>query len=262
MPRLAANLSMMFNEVPFMARFEAARAAGFEAVEMLFPYAQTKTELVQALRDTGLQVVLHNLPPGDWEGGERGIACHPGREAAFREGVHKGLEYAQALGCPQVHCMAGLVPPGVSIARARDCLLQNLRHAADQARAAGIRLLVEPINRFDIPGYFLNNIPQALEIMDAVGSDNLYLQFDIYHAQRTQGELAASIAQHLPRIAHMQLADTPGRHEPGTGEINYAWLLRYIDGLGYPGWIGCEYRPATTTTEGLGWLRDIAGIGA
>ncbi len=252
---------MMFNEVPFMARFEAARAAGFEAVEILFPYAHTTTELVQVLHDTGLRVVLHNLPPGDEGKGERGMACHPGREAEFRASVQKGLEYAQALGCPQVHCMAGLLPPGVTHAQAQACLLENLRYAAAQAKAAGIRLLLEPINRYDIPGYFLNNIPQALEIMDAVGSDNLYLQFDIYHAQRTQGELAASIAQHLPRIAHMQLADSPGRHEPGTGEINYAFLLRYIDALGYQGWIGCEYRPAGTTTEGLGWLRDIAGIG-
>nr|MDP2191039.1 hydroxypyruvate isomerase [Rhodoferax sp.] len=258
MPKFAANLTMLFNEQPFMDRFAAASKAGFKAVEYLFPYAFDKTALAQALRDNGLQQVLHNLPAGDWDAGERGIACHPDRVQEFRDGVGRAIEYAQALGCPQVNCLAGKLPAGVSREQAHATLVTNLSFAADQLKTAGIRLLIEPINHFDIPGFFLTRTDQALAILDEVGSDNLYLQYDIYHAQRMEGELAATMQKYLPRIAHIQLADNPGRNEPGTGEINYAWLFKHIDTIGYSGWIGCEYKPKTTTVEGLGWIKKLA----
>ena len=257
MPKFAANLTMLFNEVPFMERFAAARAAGFTAVEYLFPYAYDKQELAQALLANGLQQVLHNLPAGNWDAGERGIACHPDRITEFRDGVQRAIAYATALGCPQVNCLAGKVPDGVSQAAAQACFVANLRHAAAELEAAGIRLLIEPINYYDIPGFFLNRTAQALEILDAVNSDNLLVQYDIYHAQRMEGELAATVQKHLARIGHIQLADNPGRNEPGTGEINYRFLLRHLDAIGYQGWIGCEYKPATTTTAGLGWLQQL-----
>lgn len=257
MPKFAANLTMLFNEVPFMERFAAAKAAGFEAVEYLFPYAYDKNELAQALRAHGLQQVLHNLPAGNWDGGERGIACHPDRVIEFREGVDRAIEYATALGCPQVNCLAGKLPEGVAREQAHATLVANLRYAADKLKAAGIRLLIEPINTFDIPGFFLNYTAQAAAIIDEVGSDNLYIQYDIYHAQRMEGELAATVQKHLARIPHIQLADNPGRNEPGTGEINYAFLFRHLDAIGYTGWIGCEYKPKTTTVEGLGWIKNL-----
>ncbi len=257
MPKFAANLTMLFNEVPFMERFAAARAAGFTAVEYLFPYAYDKQELAQALLANGLQQVLHNLPAGNWDAGERGIACHPDRITEFRDGVQRAIAYATALGCPQVNCLAGKVPDGVSQAAAQACFVANLRHAAAELEAAGIRLLIEPINYYDIPGFFLNRTAQALEILDAVNSDNLLVQYDIYHAQRMEGELAATVQKHLARIGHIQLADNPGRNEPGTGEINYRFLFRHLDAIGYQGWIGCEYKPATTTTAGLGWLQQL-----
>ncbi len=241
MTKFAANLTMLFNEVPFMERFAAARAAGFTAVEYLFPYAYDKQELAQALLANGLQQVLHNLPAGNWDAGERGIACHPDRITEFRDGVQRAIAYATALGCPQVNCLAGKVPDGVSQAAAQACFVANLRHAAAELEAAGIRLLIEPINYYDIPGFFLNRTAQALEILDMVDSDNLLIQYDIYHAQRMEGELAATVQKHLARIGHIQLADNPGRNEPGTGEINYRFLFRHLDAIGYQGWIGCEY---------------------
>jgi hydroxypyruvate isomerase len=257
MPRFAANLSLLFNEMPFMERFAAAKAAGFEAVEYLFPYAFDKHELAQALKANGLKQVLHNLPPGDWDAGERGIACHPDRVAEFRSGVDRGIEYAKALGCPQLNCLAGKLPPGVSREQAKATFVSNLRFAADELKGAGLRLLIEPINSYDMPGFFLNHTAQADALINEVGSDNLYIQYDIYHAQRMEGELAATVQKYLPRIAHMQLADNPGRHEPGTGEINYAFLFRHLDAIGYTGWIGCEYKPRSTTVAGLGWIRQL-----
>ena len=258
MPRFAANLTMLFNELPFMQRFEAAAAAGFEAVEYLFPYPFDKKELAAALRDNGLVQVLHNLPAGDWEAGERGIACHPGRVDEFRVGVAAAIDYAGALGCPQLNCLAGKLPAGATAQDVRPTLVENLRFAARELEAAGIRLLIEPINRFDIPGFFLTHTEQALALIDEVGSPNLRLQYDIYHAQRMEGELGSTLAKHKDRIGHIQLADNPGRGEPGTGEINYPWLFRHIDALGYDGWIGCEYKPRGTTTEGLGWRTAMA----
>ena len=259
MPRLAANLSMLFTELPFMRRFEAAARAGFEAVEYLFPYALPARELAAALRANGLAQVLHNPPAGRWEDGERGIACHPGRVAEFRAGVGLAIGYAQALGCPQLNCLAGRVPGDASAADSHRTLVDNLRFAAAQLRAAGIGLLVEPVNHFDIPGFALTTTAQALALMDEVEAPNLRLQYDIYHAQRMEGELGATLAAHLGRIGHIQLADNPGRGEPGSGEIHFPWLLRHIDALGYDGWIGCEYRPRGDTVAGLGW-RAACGV--
>ena len=258
MPRFAANLSMLFTEVPFLDRFERAAQAGFEAVEFLFPYAWSAHEIRQKLDRNGLKLVLFNMPPGDWEGGERGIACHPDRVEEFRAGVTKAVEYARVLGVHQLHCVAGKRPAGVDEATLRRTYVENLRYAATELKKAGLRLLIEPINHFDIPSFYLNGTKQAIEILDEVGADNLLLQYDIYHAQRTEGELAATMQRLLPRIGHMQLADNPGRNEPGTGEIHYAFLFGHIDRIGYDGWIGCEYKPAGRTEDGLGWRQRLA----
>ncbi len=250
MPRFAANLSMLWTELPFLDRFAAAAKAGFKAVEFLFPYDHPAEEVASRLKDHHLELVLHNLPPGDWAAGERGIACIPGREDEFRAGVAKAASYAPVIGVQRWHSMAGLVPAGVSEAQARATWVGNVRHAAAEAKKLGIPLLIEPINRFDMPGYFVNRPRQAIELMDEVGSDNVFLQYDIYHAQRMEGELANTIRDLLPRIAHMQLADTPGRNEPGTGEIDHRFLFQHIDALGYTGWIGCEYKPKDATSGG------------
>ena len=253
MPRLAANLSTLFNEVPFLDRFAAAAKAGFAAVELQFPYEYAADDLRARLRASGLQLVLHNLPPGDWSKGERGIACHPDRVEEFRAGVERAIEYATALACPQLNCLAGIAPAGVPAKALRATLVANLRFAASKLKSAGIRLLIEPINIYDVPGFHLNRSRQALELIDEVGSDNLYLQYDVYHMQRMEGELASTIRASLPKIAHVQIADNPGRNEPGSGEINYRFLFGWLDEIGYRGWVGCEYRPATTTEAGLGW---------
>ena len=258
MPKFAANLTMLFTELPFVERFEAAAKAGFKAVEYLFPYAFDKKELAAALRVNGLEQVLHNLPAGNWDIGERGIACHPDRVSEFREGVGRAIDYATALGCPQVNCLAGKLPVGAALQDAHPTLVANLRLAARELEAAGLRLVIEPINSFDIPGFFLTRTDQALALIDEVGSSNLKLQYDIYHAQRMEGELGNTLSKNIERIGHIQLADNPGRGEPGTGEINYPWLFKHIDAIGYNGWIGCEYKPRTTTVEGLGWMHALA----
>jgi len=254
MPRFAANLTMLFTELPFLDRFEAARAAGFDAVEFLFPYAFPVQEIKARLDDNGLQLVLHNLPAGDWDAGERGIACLPDRVDEFRRGVAKAIDYATALGAPRVNALAGKAPAGVAPEALRRTFVDNLRFAAGELKAAGIRLVMEPINGYDIPGFYLQRTDQALEVLDEVGSDNLFVQYDIYHAQRTEGELAATLSKHLARIDHVQLADNPGRNEPGTGEINYDFLFAHLDRIGYKGHVGCEYKPASSTEAGLGWL--------
>ncbi len=258
MPRFAANLTMLFNELAFLDRFEAAANAGFKGVEYLFPYAYDAAALAERLDRLQLVQVLHNLPAGDWDKGERGIACHPGRVGEFQDGVGRAIDYARLLGCKQVNCLAGIAPAGADPDAVHRTFVDNLRFAADKLKGAGIRLLIEPVNSRDIPGFYLNRTEQAIAILDEVGSDNVFLQYDIYHAQRMEGELANTIERHLARIAHIQLADNPGRHEPGTGEINYAWLLRHIDRLGYDGWIGCEYKPAADTRAGLGWIEALA----
>ena len=259
MPKFNANLTMLFNEVPFLDRFQAAAEAGFKGVEFLFPYAFDKDAIAERLARHGLVQVLHNLPAGDWDAGERGIACHPDRVGEFQDGVGRAIEYATALGCRQLNCLAGITPAGVDADKVHATFVANLRFASAKLKEAGIRLLVEPINTYDIPGFHLNRTAQAIALIEEVGSSNLWLQHDLYHMQRMEGELANTIAKHLPKIAHMQIADTPGRHEPGSGEINYAWLFRYIDQLGYDGWIGCEYKPAAGTREGLGWIEALAG---
>lgn len=259
MPRFAANLSMLFTEVPFLERFERAANAGFEAVEFLFPYAHTVEEIQARLNATGLKIVLHNLPAGDWDAGERGIACDPARVDEFRAGVAKAVTYAHALGVPQLNCLAGKAPAGVDAATLRRTFVENLRFAAAALNVAGLRLLIEPINPFDIPGFYLNRTDEALSILDEVGADNAFVQYDIYHAQRTEGELANTLQKNLARIGHVQLADNPGRNEPGTGEINYPFLFAHLDRIGYTGWVGCEYKPARDTESGLGWIETVAG---
>ena len=256
MPRFAANLSMLFTEVPFLDRFERAARAGFGSVEFLFPYAHTPAEVAAKVKGNRLKVVLHNLPAGDWEAGERGIACLPDRVDEFREGVAKAIEYATALGAPQLNCLAGKAPLGASDSMLRKTFVANLTFAAAALKKAGLKLLIEPINTYDIPGFYLNRTAQAISIMDEVGADNLYLQYDVYHAQRSEGELAATLAKHVNRIAHVQVADNPGRNEPGTGEINYAFLFAHLDRIGYAGAVGCEYKPATGTEAGLAWLEQ------
>jgi hydroxypyruvate isomerase len=257
MPQFAANLTMLFTEVPFLDRFERAANAGFTAVEFLFPYAFEAKEIKSRLDGNGLQLVLHNLPAGDWDAGERGIACHPGRVAEFREGVAKAVQYATTLGTPRVNCLAGKVPAGVDAGSLRETFVENLRYAAGELKKAGLNLLIEPINPFDIPGFYLNRTDQALAILDEVGADNAFVQYDIYHAQRVEGEIAATVQKHLARIGHIQLADNPGRNEPGTGELNWSFLFRHLDKIGYSGHIGCEYKPAASTEAGLGWRQQF-----
>lgn len=256
MTRLAANLTMLFNEVDFLDRFELAARAGFRGVEFLFPYAHPLEEIAATLDKHRLTLALHNLPAGNWAGGERGIACHPGRYAEFQDSVGLATAYAKTLGVKQLNCLAGIVPPGVTQRAAHATLVANLKFAADRLEHEGIRLLIEPINTIDIPGFFLHGTQQALDIIAETGSSNLFLQYDIYHMQRMEGELAATIKANLPLIAHVQLADNPGRGEPGTGEINYRYLLGMLDEIGYDGWVGCEYKPKAGTTEGLGWIAE------
>jgi hydroxypyruvate isomerase len=255
MPRFAANLSFLWPELGFMERFGAAARAGFKGVEYLFPYDHPKDQIAEALTRHQLVQVLHNLPAGDWAGGERGIACHPDRVGEFQDGVGKAIEYATALGCRQLNCLAGLAPKGVAPEKVRETFVSNLKFAAGKLKAAGIRLLTEPINTRDIPGFYLTRTQQALDLIRETGSDNLFVQYDIYHMQIMEGDLARTIEANLAMISHMQLADNPGRNEPGTGEINYPFLFGFLDRIGYSGWIGCEYKPATTTDAGLHWAR-------
>ncbi|OIN12426.1 hydroxypyruvate isomerase [Oceanisphaera psychrotolerans] len=255
MPKLAANLSMLFTEVDFMDRFDAAARAGFKGVEYLFPYAETAADIKARLDANGLTQVLFNLPAGNWDGGERGIACHPDRVEEFRHGVDKAIEYARVLGNTQVNCLAGIQPAGVSDDDAEATFVANLKFAADKLETAGIKLVMEAINTRDIPGFFLNNSRQALDIIEKVRSGNLAFQYDIYHMQIMEGDIIPTIEQNLSIINHIQLADNPGRHEPGTGELNYHNIFAFLDKVGYQGWVGAEYKPATTTEAGLGWLK-------
>jgi hydroxypyruvate isomerase len=254
MPKFDANLSMLFTELDFLDRFEAAAREGFKGVEYLSPYAYPEKQIAQLLKQTGLEQVLFNLPSGDWDAGERGIACLPDRVGEFRDGVAKAVSYATALGCKRVNCLAGIAPQNADARDLQQTLVENLRYAAKELERVNVTLLIEPVNNYDIPGFFVNRSRQGLTIIDEVGSPNLKLQYDIYHMQRMEGELAATIQANLSRIGHLQLADNPGRHEPGTGEINYPFLFAFLDRIGYSGWIGCEYKPQAGTTEGLGWM--------
>jgi hydroxypyruvate isomerase len=256
MPCFAANLSMMYSEHPFLERFAAAAADGFQAVEFLFPYEWPAAALASALAGNELQQVLFNAPPGDFAGGERGIGCLPGREAEFRSGFDRALDYAAALGCPRLHVMAGLVPAGSTRDSLRPTYLKNLAWAARKAADANVDVLIEPINTRDIPGYFLNRQDEAHAIVAAIDAPRLKVQMDLYHCQIVEGDVAMKLRTYLPggRVGHLQIAGVPDRHEPNAGELNYAYLFEVIDELGYRGWIGCEYRPAAGTSAGLGWL--------
>jgi hydroxypyruvate isomerase len=258
MPRFAANLSMLYPEHDFLDRFAAAAHDGFEAVEYLFPYAYEAAALARRLADSGLRQVLFNAPPGDWDAGERGLACLPGREAEFREGVLRALAYADALACPRVHVMAGVAPADVDRAALRATFLANVAWAATQAAAHGVDVLLEPINRRDIPGFFVNRQDDAHAIVLEVGAPNLKVQMDLYHLQVVEGDIATKLRRYLPtgRVGHLQVAGVPARQEPDIGEINYPWLFDLVDEIGFDGWIGCEYRPRADTSAGLGWLRE------
>jgi hydroxypyruvate isomerase len=254
MPRFAANLTMMFNEIPFLERFDAAAKAGFQAVEFALPYAYEPQVLKECLDRNKLQLVLNNMPAGDWDGGERGIACRPDRVEECRAGVRTAIRYAKALGFPQLNCLAGIRPAGADEKVLRKTFVENLKFAAKQTQEAGVRLLTEPISTVCFPGFYLNKTEQALDILREVASDNLKIQYDIYHMQLMEGDLAGTLQRHLDKIGHIQIGDNPGRHEPGTGEINYTFLFDFLDSIGYTGTIGCEYIPKAGTVEGLGWF--------
>jgi hydroxypyruvate isomerase len=254
MPRLAANIKYLFTEIPFEERFEAAARAGFKGVEYQTPYEHDRQLIKDKLAQYHLQLVLINLPPGTRQG-DRGIVCHPDRTADFERTVELAIECAQALNCPQANCTAGAAPGDADPARIRNTYIRNLKHAAARFKEAGFRLVIEALNTRDVPGSFLNRSGQAFEIIDAVGADNLFFQYDVYHMQIMEGDLAHTIEKNVARIGHMQIADTPGRHEPGSGEINFYFLLPFIDAIGYDGWIGCEYQPAGYTQAGLAWAR-------
>ena len=255
MPRFAANLSMLFTEVPFLDRFKAAAEAGFDAVEFMFPYDFKASDIASALKDYGLELVLHNTPPGDWAAGDRGVACDPARVHEFRDGVEKAIDYAQALRCPRVNCLSGKLPACVTPEGARGALVDNLRYASEKFASANTGLLIEPVNSRTIPGFFVDRPSLGFAIVAEVGSPNLKVQYDIFHAQVMEGDLANTMEREWANIGHIQIADNPGRHEPGTGEINFPFLFQRIDALGYTGAIGCEYSPATDTAAGLSWFR-------
>lgn len=256
MLKFAANLSMMFTEHGFLDRFEAASAAGFGAVEFLFPYDYPAAEINSRLQAHGLQQALFNLPPGDWAAGERGLAAMPGRQAEFAAAVDTALDYADVLGNELVHAMSGIPGPEANLQDCHQLAVENLRMAAEKAAARGKTIIIEPLNTRDNPGYFLTAQAQARALIDAVGHDNLGLQFDLYHCQIMEGDLAQHLDDYLDIIRHIQIAGVPGRHEPTNGEINYRFLFELIDRLGYGGWVGCEYRPAGATVDGLAWIKE------
>lgn len=255
MPKFSANLSFLYQDLSFLDRFAAAAKDGFGALEYLGPYAEPKEKVANALQANGLKQALFNVPSGDWAGGERGIACLPDRIEEFRNGISLALDYAKALACPQVNVISGLVPKGGNLETLEKVLVENLKYAAERTADAGVKLLIEPINLRDIPGFFLSNTDHAERILEKVGSDNLYIQYDFYHMQIMQGDLIPTFTRLKDRIAHVQIADNPGRNEPGTGEINYGFILSELDRLGYDGWVGCEYKPKAGTSEGLGWMK-------
>jgi len=260
MIKLAANLSMMFADRPFLQRIDAAADSGFRAVEFVSPYGEARRDVAMRVQKRSLEVALFNFPPGDWAAGERGIAALPDRIEECRAGVATALAYARDLGCSRLHLMAGKIPANVDPDACEATFVDNIAYAAEHCAAQGIDVLLEPINtKIDIPGYFLNSPAHALRLLERVGAPNVRLQYDIYHMQVMEGDLARSIERLLPAIGHIQLADNPGRGEPGTGEINYPWLLARIDALGYDGWIGCEYAPGGETAAGLGWAAPYLG---
>jgi hydroxypyruvate isomerase len=254
MPKFAANLSMLFTEAPLIERFGRAARAGFDAVECQFPYEESPEAISAELGRHGLTMVLHNLPAGNWQGGERGIAILPERIDEFRRGVDEAIRYASALGVTKINCLAGIMPKDASYDALRTTFVHNLQFAAEALGRNGIRLLIEPVNRHDIPDFFLDTVEEAVAIIEETGSANIAVQYDLYHQQRTRGELIGTYRTFADRIGHIQLADNPGRNEPGTGEINFANVFGALDKAGYDGFIGCEYKPLTATEAGLGWL--------
>lgn len=261
MPRFAANLSMMFTELPFLERFAAARKAGFSGVEFLFPYAFGKAEILARRQEAGLAQILFNTPPGDWDAGERGFAALPARRDAFRRGVELALDYAIALENPRLHVMSGIPAEHEDLNACTDCIVENLSWASDLVKPHNVTLLIEPLNAVDMPGYFLKSADQAAEILKQVGADNVKLQYDLYHQQMSRGAVAENLRKHFGIVGHIQVAGVPGRNEPDAGqELNVPYLFKVIDELGYEGWIGCEYRPRNGTAAGLGWLKAY-GIG-
>ncbi|MDH0736711.1 2-oxo-tetronate isomerase [Achromobacter spanius] len=255
MPRLAANLTMMYNEHPFLDRFQAAASDGFQGVEFLFPYDFAAADIRARLQDNGLTQALFNAPPGDWAAGERGIASLPGREDEFQRGLDQALTYAAQLGNRSLHVMAGLIRPEQDRAAHRAVYVRNLARAASAAASAGITVVIEPINTRDIPGFFLNRQDEAQAICAEVGAANLKVQFDCYHCQIVEGDIAVKLERDMAGIGHIQIAGVPDRHEPNLGELNYPYLFDRIDALGYAGWVGCEYRPKAGTRAGLGWAQ-------
>ncbi len=255
MPKFCANLSFMFTDAEFPDRFDRAAAEGFRSVEFHFPYALDRKMLVDRVRQAGVEVALFNLHAGDWSKGDRGIACIPSRIAEFRDSIRRSIDYAESLGCTRLNCLSGFGPAGTDPAVLRRTFVDNLRFAADELARAGIMLLIEPVNTRSIPDFFLCNTAQALSIMDEVGASNLLLQYDLFHMQIMEGDLAKTMEKNLARIGHIQIADVPDRHEPGTGEINFPFLFDWMDRIGYTGWVGCEYAPAGRTEDGLGWIR-------
>lgn len=253
MPRFAANLSMLWPELDLADRLARARTAGFSGVELQFPYAYEKERLADLIAASDLELVLHNMPPGNWEKGERGIACLPGRESEFEDGVGRAIDYARALGTGMLNCLAGIAPAGVAPDVVHRTLVQNLKFAAAEMKKAGLTFVVEAINTRDIPGFVLNRSAQTLAVLDEVGASDVFLQYDVYHMQVMEGDLTHTLATRMDRIRHIQVADVPDRGEPGTGEINFPYLFEAIDAAGYTGWIGAEYRPRGDTDEGLGW---------
>lgn len=257
MPKFAGNLSMLFTELPFLDRFDAAASAGFEGVEFLFPYDYDIDDLSARLKANGLAQVLFNLPAGNWAAGDRGIAIYPNLTGEFRESVQRAVKYAKALGCTQLHCLAGTVPPGADHRTIRKTYIENLTFAARALADEGMTLLIEVINTRDVPNYFLDSTAKAADVIDSVAAPNLRLQYDVYHMQIMEGDLTPTIDKYLPLIGHVQIADTPGRHEPGTGEINFPFVFDHLDRIGYQGWVGCEYKPRSSTGDSLQWWRKL-----
>lgn len=256
MLRFSANLSMLFLEYSFLERFDKAAQSGFRGVEFMFPYDYDIDVLKEKLQTNQLEHTLHNLPAGDWAAGERGIACIPGREEEFRDGVAAAVRYAKGLGNNKINCLVGKTPAVFSAEQIQQTLVENLRYAANMLAKEDILLLIEPINHFDIPGFHLTGTQQALALIDSVGSNNIKIQYDIYHMQRMEGELTQTMTTWANKIGHLQIADNPRRGEPGTGEINYDFIFKFIDKSGYDGWVGCEYKPLTTTEAGLSWINQ------
>jgi len=257
MPKIAANLTMLFTNVPFLDRFAAAKQAGFKYVEFLFPYDHPAEKVKEMLDKHGLKVVLFNLPSGNWAGGDRGIGASPNRVEEFRAGVKTAVSYAKVLGVPRMNCLAGKLVAGFSREDHKKTMVENVKFAADALKEIGIHLIIEQINPYDIPGFFLNRVQEVLDVIAEAGRPNLFVQYDIYHAARTEGNLAQILREHLAKIDHIQVADNPGRHQPGTGEINYPFLFAEMDKLGYKGYVGLEYVPSPDTLKSLGWIKEM-----